>query len=371
MRAFLKIFFVVLLLAIVAGGGYLIYRYLFRVAAPSIPSQQKSSTPTMPSTAAQPIKLFSRQTIFDYWINTKTNAAYLVAPDGKITRTFGDDREEMVSAQPLPNLHRIIPAPDGTRALAHFGYPANDIFAIFDTETKSWERLPAGTVMASFDPAGTRIAYIRRANGTSVLYLFSLQDKKISEVMTLSVSDGTLAWNSAQEIAVLPLPGARFNANALFVNLANKTVRTKDAGVMLEQGPSSMGLRLMPSNGAPAELRFVRNAEGFEQPLPFLTLPSKCVFFAAEAIFCAVPLEFPNRAVLPDDYLKEKFFTQDSLIKYTIATGNMKTMLDSTLATIDAEHLNIRGKQMLFKNRYDEKLYAVELAEEVIRSNKR
>ncbi|MDO8585219.1 MAG: hypothetical protein Q7R85_03855 [bacterium] len=363
MRAALKIFFILALVVVVLGGGYLIYRYIFKGTLPLAQSPVAQAPATTTQTQqAQGVKLFSQQLIFDYWVNTKTNAVYIVTPEGKIIKTFGDGREEVVSSQTLGGLHRVDPAPDGMRALVQFSYPSSDIFAVFDTETKSWERLPAGTVMATLDPTGQKIAYVRRNNGVSSLFILSLADKKTVEVLRLAVVDGLLSWKGADEITVLPIPEARFSANALTVNIAKKSVRKVNLGAMFLQNTNgSLGLKLLPPNGSPAELRVVRANDGFERQLTFITIPSKCGFDGVAALYCGVPIEFPSRSVIPDDYLKESFFSRDALIKYSFATGDEEELIDPALQTVDIDHPTVKGKQLLFKNRYDEKLYALEL----------
>lgn len=364
MPTFLKFILVLALVALVAFGGYLLYRYIFQAALPlTQPPGVQAPTAAMQTTQTPGVKLFSKQVIFDYWVNTKTNAAYLVTPEGKIVRTFGDGRDDIVNTQTLQGLHRVDPAPDGTRALMHFGYPANDIFAVFDTETKSWERLPTGTVMATFDHTGQKIAYVRRVNDASSLFVYTLADKKNIEITNLAIADGTLSWKTVDELFVLPQASARAVVDVLAIHIAKKTVRRLPAGGMLSWGPdAALGLRFLPANGASPELRFVQGVDGFESTLPFVTLPSKCAIGQA-TLYCGVPIEFPPRVVLPDDYLKEKFFSRDSLIGYDIKSGSNETLLDPIFITIDIDHPVIRGKQLLFKNRYDEKLYSVELTQ--------
>lgn len=359
MKTFLKIIAITLLIALLVGGVYVIYTYFFAASVVGVPS----AAPGQPNVTAQPenadvIKPVSQEQVFDYWVNSKTNAMYFVKPDGKVVKTFGDGREEVVGTQTLQGLHRIESSPDGMRALAHFGYPGNDVFAVFDTEARSWERLPYGATMATFDPTGQKVAYLRRVNNGSTLTVLNLSDKKASDVMNLAVADGTLQWHNAQEIWLIPPPTARVFADALIVDIAKRTARAFLAGAMLSWNTTgNMGLKLSLSTSGTA-LSLL--AGGREEILPFTTIPSKCAP-QPTAIYCGVPIEFPARSVLPDDYLQKKFFTRDGLTRYDIGTRRESMLFQAGDVLVDIDHPIVRGKQLLFKNRYDEKVYAVEL----------
>lgn len=355
----IKILLIFVLVAALLGGAYFIYTYLF-IGAPlpfAAPAGGEAQTGAAAETPAL-LKAISQQPVFDYWVNTKTNAIYLVTTAGKIFRTFGDGREEEVSKQALQGLHAVTGALDGMRALIHFGYPASEAFAVFTTETKSFDRLPAGTAMAAFDPTGQSIAYLQRNATGGMLNILSLADKKSKNVLPLAVADGEMFWRAAQEILVLPQPTARVVADALLIDLAKKTVRRVGMGAMtLWNASGDAGLRLLLSNGAPLSLALVTSSGVPQQTLPFLTIPSKCGFLNS-TLYCGVPFEFPPRSILPDDYLKEKFFTQDGLIRYDAITGAATTLFSAGDALADIVWPVVKGKQLLFINRYDEKLYA-------------
>lgn len=359
MRVFLKIAAIFIILAVVGFGAYMLYRS-FSASPEAMAPKARAPGAAAATPAAPAVKAISQREVFDYWIDRKTNAIYIVAPEGNMFRTFGDGREEEVSKQPLPGLHRITTAPDGSRMIAHFNYPAADTFALFDTASRGWLRLPEGTLAATFDASGQSVAYLRRVNGRTALYTLSLANNKTAELVSFAVSDGELRWLS-DTIQIIPPPTRDIRTRALSFSISKKTLSSFDAGTMsLADVLSGNGLRFYAANGG-GTLFLANAALTYDSVrLPFFSLPSKCAF-ADGVLYCAVPKTFPARAALPDDYLKAKFFTQDSLVAYVTATGEIKTILGSASGIFDAEHLSVRGKQLLFKNRYDERLYAVEL----------
>lgn len=364
MRIFVKIFAILLLLAALGGGAYTLYRLFSGALETTAPV----ATPT--SSAAQAvsllIKALSSQKIFDYWIDSASNAIYLVTPDGKIFRTFGDGREEEVAKQTLPGLHRVEPSSTGALALARFNYPGVDSIALFDTAARSWVRLPEGVFAAAFNPAGQLVAYLRRVNSRTALSVLTLATGKTAEIAALAASDGDLRW-VGDTILLVPPPSSQIRTPALAYDTVKKTVRFVDAGAMsISDAQSGNGLRMRAANGASREL-FLSNAAlttDFRR-LSFVTIPSKCAF-SGQTLYCGIPKDFPARASLPDDYLKEKFLSSDTIVTFRVDTGTTDTLFLSNDDTspVDAIHLAIKGKQLLFKNRYDERLYAFDLPQE-------
>ncbi len=360
-----KILLMLLIVAALGVVGYFVYLRFF----PGAPVAQNNFVPVVPQNGdvvtSQKITLkqFSAKPVLQYWFNQKTNAVYYADADGKISKTFGDGRDEVVSDQTLADFHAAVASPDGARAIASFNYPRRETFALFDTNTNSWERLPEDVAAAAFDPGSQKVAYLRNSGSTSGLYIVTLGDRKTTQVLPLAVADGLLAWQTPNELYLFPKPTARVRSEVWLIDLAKKTVRLVDdnGGVMYQVLGSDVGLRLVMRSRAEFGLELTNGGGKPLNELPFLTLPSKCAA-ATGVLYCAVPESFPLRAELPDDYLKEKFFTNDSFVAYDVASGST-TLLPKLSAVVDAEQLMVQENTILFRNRIDEKVYSFEFRE--------
>jgi hypothetical protein len=266
----------------------------------------------------------------------------------------------------LVDLHDVVPSPDGTKAVASFNYPRRETFALFDTTTNTWERLPENVVAAAFDPGSQKIAYLKNGDASSSgLYVVTLGDRKTTQVLPLAVADGMLVWQTRDELTLLPQPTAQARSEVWHIDVAKKILRQVDDanGVMYSLLNGDLGLRLVANGRADVQLELTDGGGRALSALPFLTLPSKCVA-ALNVLYCAVPESFPLRPTLPDDYLQQKFFTNDSFIAYDIAAGTT-ILLPKTQAVVDAEQLLIQDNAILFRNRIDEKVYSFEFPERV------
>lgn len=346
----------------VIGVGIILYFFFVSPSSPVPPeSQQAASASPVNRSHQTAIQQFATISSSFHWLNSKTHALYFLTPEGKVYKTFGDGRDELMSDQTLPDLHGITPSPDGVKIIASFSYPLRETFAIFDTDTNSWERLPEATVAATFDPTSARIAYAQSGSSGGI-FILSFVDKKTTDIARLGVLDGTLTWNKPDELLLTQRPSNAVPPEIWSIDVKKKTIKQiADRTSMMYQFSSdgNYGLKFAQPTLNTMQL-FLTDGDGTTiTKLAFTTLPSKCTF-NAQTLYCAIPREFPARAVLPDDYLKEKFFTDDSFVSYQTETGAF-TIIAQLESPVDAEELLVRGDQLLFRNRYDEKLYALPL----------
>lgn len=362
MKFILRTFEILAVVAVIAVAGYFFYTMFL---APTTQQQTVNSeqgtvraSSRAPAAAVKPISQFAA---LDYWVNSKTNAIYYLTEDGRVMKTFGDGKDEEAGKQNLPEFNRLIAAPDGTKVIAVFGYPLATVFALYDTAANSWERLPADTLSAAFDPASTRVAYIRASANSANLYILTLADKKSKQIMPIGFLGDELVWRSADEIILTDAPTGKIAAPMFLLNISKKTLTDLSRGapaLAMLWGAEGLGLKLAPSATEAGELILTHSSGVDLLILPFVTLPSKCALTEA-LVYCAVPTEFPARAALPDDYLKEKFYTEDSIVSFNANEKTQTEVLGAGAGSFDAEHLTVRGNEVLFRNRYDGKIYSV------------
>ncbi len=393
-----KIFLVIVTALSLVSLGYFIYVSFFKPAptpttqAPSITKQLKAvGTPKKKN-----LVVLTKQSASAYWTATTTNTLYYVANDGRVLKTFGDGREEEVSSQTLPNFYAATSNASGALALGTFSYPISPVFAMFSTDTNAWERLPAGTIAAAFSPDGNAIAYIqdgpRQGSGSDAtglsgtLSVLQVGDKKSRVIGRITIADGTLQWPKSNTMYITTRPSSEISAEVWELRLLNNkkgaplapkdiasfTIQRVDVDtrttMVLHGNIADVGLQLISKDAATSELYLTNRAGVTLTKLPFLTLPSKCTFDDV-VLYCALPNTFPTRARLPEDYSQERFYTADALISYDTTTGSARVLYESG-AVIDAEQLTVRdggstslttSKELLFRNRYDGKLYSLQL----------
>ncbi len=344
-----------------AGAGYLAYSYFVSPEPAPVSSAPASSGPS-PTTDAS-VKLESQKSTLGFWVNTKDKSIYYISDEGKINKSFGGRNEEL-SGQTIAGFNRIIPSPDGTKGIIVLSYTQDSIFSLYDTANNTWERLPKGTIAADFDPSSTKIAYLKNS-GLGALFVLDLITKKTAEMMKFNVLDGDLSWVSKNALYFTPKPGPLSNNQQVFyIDIADKSVlpASGETGLSyLFSRDNQLALRLSGGIAGQYSLALIHQFGGFINNIPFLSWPDKCAF-KKEFVYCAVPKSLPPRITIPDDYLKEKIFTEDVFVKYNTdaAAGDYEIVYEPQ-SPIDAHNLVVSENKILFRNRYDGKIYSLKV----------
>ncbi|MBI3046208.1 MAG: hypothetical protein HYY86_01515 [Candidatus Harrisonbacteria bacterium] len=361
MKKYLKIIVTILILIAIGFGLY----YFFKkspVAQDFLGGIFPGTFKTGEKTGVQPIageklQALTQDPIFDYWINSKTGNIYYLTPVGQIIRVSGG-QEELVNSQTLNRLNQLTASPDGTSATAKFSYPDFPTFSIFDTVANAWHPLPAGTLAAAWSPTASEIAYL----DNKALKILNLVNQKTAEVLKLTQKEAELYWRPDSKILLTNgLLSSELESQIWSINPANKTITPllSEVGLAVKWSlDGKFGIRLKSVNRAPLLGLIDENGQTLAE-LTFVTLPSKCLI-REKKIYCAVPKNLPERVNLPEDYYKKAVYFEDNFYLIDLNTGGVSTIF-SPDSPIDAEHLELDGDRLLFKNRLDEKLYQLTL----------
>ncbi|MDP1619633.1 MAG: hypothetical protein Q8M12_01395, partial [bacterium] len=118
--------------------------------------------------------------------------------------------------------------------------------------------------------------------------------------------------------------------------------------------------------GSKLQLGVTNSLGGEYRNLGIPTLVSKCTWSKNnKAIYYALPGAIPTEAILPNDYLTDKFRTNDTFWKIDVATGEKSRLVDleNITAAYDAADLFLDPDESLlfFTNKIDGKLYKITL----------
>ncbi len=223
---------------------------------------------------------------------------------------------------------------------------------------ESEEDFYRGLLAKNISPDNTRKVQFEKD-----LKIINLKTNKVQQTEKVNLEDVNVAWIKPDEIFIIEKPSILIPSSIWSYNLKNKNldyVFQNEPGLMANW--SKDGNLVLKFNG---ELSLVNNKTGQVINLPFMTLPNKCAFSNdnEEKIYCAVPKTIPSSVTLPDDYLKNKFYSQDQIISLTVNPTKMQIILDQTddLKKLDAVDLMVINDDLYFTNRYDNKIYKIDL----------
>ena len=326
--------------------------------------------------------LVSNELVLAYGIDAQNNAL-VVEPDGKIA-LIAAGQANILSSSPVQSVQGAGVSYNAQKAFINFGSSTNPQTSIFTASTKAWSPLPAGLISPVWSPSDNRIAYLKNnVNGT--VSLTTLDTSKATNapvtLATFNIQDLSISWPNKSQIVIYDKSSVYAQGGAWIFNLTKKTWSNAVAptwGFEAAWGGTTSTIALALSSavyGQTGSLTLVTPPSTTTQPLNLATLPSKCAFNYETigtssttppyvALYCGVPRNINDYSIatLPDDYEQMSLFTDDDFYRIHLDSGVIDQVF-SPGVDVDATNLRVANHILFFVNRYDNKLYAISLAQ--------
>jgi len=391
------IIIVVLSLIALGIGAYFAWQQTRVVLNPPSGNQQnltggQSITPDNSnaggSQIASKLKIVSDKEVYAYWVfsqnspaATSTNASssaqsaqtsgvFYLGRDGLIYKVNADGADSALTSNPIENFQSFEPSFDGKRVIFKYGDLNSPKFVIYNTETGLFESLPANITSMSFSPDAKKIAYLAsnaKDASKSDLSTKSLVDSKQKPVILSTILQSGLSteWVSSNKIIFSSSPSAFYSASIWSFDISKKTFSLlidKKQGLDINwSSDGKIGFMFSSSlEGRNRVLNLITDAGEIRASFDLTTLPEKC-FVSDPKIYCAVPQSVSEKAALPDDYLKNAVYFVDSIYQIDIAQNSFDLIFDGSGNAIDAFKPDLKAGQLFFINKYDNRLYALEI----------
>lgn len=386
----------------VAFGVYFAIKKAKEVASPSengVPagyfgggisgiSNQGGSVSGISVEKKEKLQIMSDQTAFDYWTtgdflnkNATTTGTSTILLDisnqifyfnesGQILKVIDNKDDEMMSDRTIENMQSIESNKDGSLVIIKYGANNNSPqFEIFDIGKKVWtvfENISALT----FSPDGNQIAYLEKTAGNSVISNLVIKDligkkPKITKIMSFNQKDFNLKWLLADKILLISKPSYQIIGEIWAVDVKKKTINlfSGDTGIMVNWAKdASIGLKMGSNQKGEGNLNLMGNDGTIKANLEFFTLPEKC-FVSMIKIYCGLSQNQTviKNPLLPDDYLKRAVYYSDYLYEIDVPTNAFSLIFNDLNFNIDFSRLSLFNNNLIFINRYDKKVYKLNL----------
>ena len=312
------------------------------------------------------LKILSDQPVFDYWAKASSTSGeaeiFYINQDGLISK-IRNGAPEIVSYEPIKNLQAVKKSKDGRLALVKFGNLANPDFSIFDTDNNIWEPLNGATAV-DFSPDNKQIAYLENDGDLMIKNLNGSKQKAV-KIVSVNQNDLDLSWLTKDRIFLVSKPSYQYTGEIWTVDVKTKKLNlfASGRGLMIGWSPDGeRGLMFKSVNGRSYEMNLINKDGSALAKIESIVLPEKCLILQSK-MYCAVSQghNFFNDPKLPDDYLKRAVYFKDAFYLFDMIGNSSELLFASNQPVIDAFNLSLAGNRLLFINRYDDKLYALEL----------
>lgn len=244
-----------------------------------------------------------------------------------------------------------------------------DVKYIFsDFTKKNLINLKSGIKSLAFSPDGKKIAYYVFENQKSNTLFTSDPDGRNQKTLigSLKLRDTVLAWPKISQISLTARPSGLISGDIWALDTRN-FIFTKLIGglngleALWAPGGNSFIYSYTDQNGQNPKLAMY-NKKGEKKDLSDIsTLIDKCVWANDSiSVFCAVPKNWPEGMVLPDDYYKRVNLTVDDVWKINTETEEKK-LLASNLGDIKNLIIDEGESNIFFILRSDQILYRLNL----------
>lgn len=347
-----------------------------------------TQTPETPSTssgqvAAPKLKVLSKNEVFDYWIfesvtasSTATSTAlkkqekkiFYISSEGKIYK-ISDSGEELIADSNIKNLQAIISSNDGNFILIKSSLANRSNFDIYDVSKNLWLPAISNAVSSDFSPDSKRIAYFENigVKGFDLIIkdLFDVK-KKPQKIMTLNLTDFIIDWIDTSKIILSSKPAFEVQSDIFQIDLKTNSISKLFSanGLWVNWSKLSVGgLRFFASGGRNYSFDFIDSSGQKRGTFSFKTMPDKCAISSLAQIYCAIPKnqDVFSTLIFPDDYLKRGVFFNDVIYLINLNENKFNLLYSSDDLEIDAVNLKTIDNQLVFINKYDKKLYGLEI----------
>ncbi|AKM78608.1 MAG: hypothetical protein UY31_C0042G0005 [Candidatus Wolfebacteria bacterium GW2011_GWE1_48_7] len=186
------------------------------------------------------------------------------------------------------------------------------------------------------------------------------------KIISLNVKGFDLQWPQKESLYLTQPPSAEYVSDLWKIDLGTKKLSKflSGRGLMVQWSPlGDRALKFTTTEGRGHKLAVIDDKGVESMSLRFITLPDKCVMATSTQMYCAIPRdqEALTHMVLPDEYLKRSVYFQDGIYQIDLTTNGIRAIFEDEEPKIDATDLTVLDDKILFINRYDRKLYSLQL----------
>lgn len=364
----------VIALGIVALGVGAYIAWQNRGNAPTVVVPESNEGAILPfEPVAENLRVISSRQVSGYWVVTATSGSVLMYADleGNIMKV-DDAGDELIYAQSIANIAAVKPSGDGSRAFVESKDGGVSLFHLFDAVVGLPGVTVTGVAEVTWAPKGNSAAYVVSTGDamrlrTQTADLIGQSDAaKFSDIVRLPQGDIVMHWPQKDVLYVAQRPSADYVSDAWRVDMKTKSMKkiASDRGLMMRWAPfGTRALKFTTTEGRKHRLTIVDDGGSELATVKFVTLPDKCVMTAPTQMYCAIPRdqEALMKMTLPDDYLKRDVYTQDGIYQIDSMNNGIRAIYEADEPVIDATDLTVLGDRIVFINRYDRKLYSLNL----------
>ncbi|OGI27735.1 MAG: hypothetical protein A2359_02750 [Candidatus Moranbacteria bacterium RIFOXYB1_FULL_43_19] len=384
-----KIFAISTLLLVLVTGSIFAYNFLFKkpdsqdsgdeTAKTSEEGQLKETKPSQIAGGEKAsIQALSEESVFGATLSPDGGYLYVfLAENGQLNQIdLSGKLEKVISTEKFQNIKNVIwnkprnkaiiktePSP-GTVKFLYFDISGKKVSVLKENiDSVTWSNLGDKIIYTHYDPkTQKRTVNIADPNGSNW--------KVIAEIGYRSAEVAPVPGSS--DLSFWPIPNAFTAASLVSVSFGGENQKEilKDRyGADFLWAPNGTRAAMSASDqkgGHKIDLLVMNRQGGEVQSLMLPTFASKCAWSSdSKYLYCAMPGNIPDSAILPNDWQEGKIAPSDTFWKVDASNGKRERLVDPEKigGTYDALNpfLSSDEKSLFFVSKSDGKLYRLTL----------
>lgn len=387
-----KIFIISAVLLVLLIGAIFVYNFAFKKPADpsaSIKTTNEGKTNTNTGNADANNQTNAKQTgdaitaisdvrAFGATLAPDQKTIYYFAGDnGQVNQVNSDGKlQKVVSIEQFQNIESIAwNRPKNKAIVKRSDGPQKSKYLLLDQQQKSVSVVKDNATRIAWTALGDKIIYayynaITRKSDLEVSDPNGANWRKITDISNFSILISPIPGTS--DISYWPYPDAYTASPANSIGLSGenkKDIITGRFGIDLLWSPDGKYAAVSYTDqkgGKKTDLAIMNSDGGQFHTLNFPTFVKKCAWSAgSKYLYCAMPGNIPESAILPNDWQEGKVQTADTFWRIEIATGKRDRLVetDKINGSFDAldPFLSQDEKTLFFTNKVDGKLYKLGL----------
>lgn len=315
----------------------------------------------IPRGQVQRVFALSTEPILGLALNPESDKVrYFLEANGNVVEVgFEGENPQKIVSTVLKGLKEVVWSNKRTRVAALLDNPTSNFTYDFDSGL-SFD-LASGVNTIDFSPDDTRVVFYQN-NINLALSRFALSQVDgtgLEEIFRTGLSRWRAFWTDLNQLLVSQPPSGIIQSFILALNPDTGEVgKIIDGRYGLEFLPSPDGKKILisstDSRGHTLKVEIYNLENRSLLPLVGGTIATKCTWASDNInVYCAVPANYSNKWMWPDDYYKGKFQTNDQIVKVNSETRASELLL--TVSRFDVENLIVDPLEnyLMFINRVD------------------
>lgn len=360
-----SIFLIAAVIFVLIIGGFIVYNFLLNQ------DNEVENTDSASDSLSGQIKAISQKAVLNPVINGQKVRYYLANNGNAYESNFDGSDLVQLSTDTLTNLSEVLWSPDKNKVIHIFNDNGVVKKYFYDFKTDQSIRLSQNIGYISWAPNKDKIVYqYHGPNGENSISISNPDGLDWTNVFSTRMNDLIVKWPSSNKIALITKPSGLVQGTAYTLNLVNndfQKVTESTYGLTTLWSPQANKVLFSETDrqGKDLKLKTADLQQSTTDQLDIITLSEKCVWSTDnQTVFCAVPENISQIAILPDDYHKNLTSFSDHFWKINTDTGQKIEIFENKSEQVyNAKNLLLSPLEdyLIFINQTDGLLYSLEI----------